>query len=56
MAAHGGCRPAKSPFGTFVDPAEIDRVFELWRDAVGTACWLRWTDADHEVWPCLRAD
>lgn len=25
---------AKSTFDTFVDPAEIDRVFELWRDAL----------------------
>ncbi|WP_157551121.1 hypothetical protein [Nocardioides jensenii] len=25
---------AKSTFGTLVDPAEIDRVFDLWRDAL----------------------
>ncbi len=25
---------AKSTFDTFVDPAEIDRVFDLWRDAL----------------------
>ena len=25
---------AKSTFDTFVDPAEIDRVFELWRDVL----------------------
>lgn len=25
---------AKSAFDTFVDPAEIDRVFALWRDAL----------------------
>ena len=25
---------AKSTFDTFVDPAKIDRVFELWRDAL----------------------
>jgi hypothetical protein len=24
---------AKSTFDTFVNPAEIDRVFHLWRDA-----------------------
>ncbi|WP_154402831.1 hypothetical protein [Nocardioides speluncae] len=25
---------AKSTFDTFVDPAEIDRVFDLWRDVL----------------------
>jgi len=25
---------AKSTFDTFVDPAEIDRVYDLWRDAL----------------------
>lgn len=28
------CERAKSTFDTFVDPAEIDRLFDLWRDAL----------------------
>jgi hypothetical protein len=28
------CERTKSNFDTFVDPAETDRVFDLWRDVL----------------------